>query len=251
MSMSEDSNQPNLIEGIMVTIFEDWGPVVKFNRTPLTESETFNLAVKGHTTLGDSKLKEIFGPLPIQGRDDLQALAFLFNVQAEDTNDSRIKMFGRPGAFWLIFKSEHKRQILRAAGLIQSYLSMLIADLTHEEQLTDAWLREVNARITNLIAQARIKVYGYIKDKIQEFADDQLIPLAKIIVIADANRGKLYVIQLDPKMSIIAKRHAATLIDNLNRDQYSYKLRKVIIEDPDEANQILQYYKIESVRVPT
>jgi hypothetical protein len=76
---------------------------VVYNASPLNESQAFNLAVKGMTTVGDSEEKEVYGPFPVPEVDNLRTLAFMFNVQSESSGDSRIREFGRPIVVWLIF----------------------------------------------------------------------------------------------------------------------------------------------------
>ncbi len=241
-----------IISGLIVTVFQDVGPTVEYNRSILSEEQAFNLSVKGLTALGDSKEKEIYGPLPVQNRDDLQALAFLMSIKAKDTQDDRIEEYGRPVAFWLIFHSSKKRLVLHASGLVQSYLTMLIQGLENEEQLTKEKLDHIYDRLTSIVSQANIRVYGYIDGKVMEFSDDSLIPLSPVIIIADHRTKNLQVLMLpDQHLSPMDRRNINIAINNLNKEKFKYGMTICTIDDPEEIRKILNYYKIEAVRLKT
>ncbi len=239
-----------IISGLIVTVFQDVGPTVEYNRSILSEEQAFNLSVKGLTALGDSKEKEIYGPLPVQNREDLQALAFLVTIKPKETKDDRIQEYGRPVAFWLIFHSSKKRQVLHASGLVQSYLTMLIQGLENEEHLTKEKLDHIYERLTSIVSQANIRVYGYIDGKVMEFSDDSLIPLSPVIIIADNKTRTLQVLMLpDNHLSPMDRRNINIAINNLNKEKFKYGMTVQTIEDPDEVRKILSYYKIEAVRL--
>lgn len=241
-----------IISGLIVTVFQDVGPTVEYNRSMLSEEQAFNLSVKGLTALGDSKEKEIYGPLPVQSRDDLQALAFLMSIRPTHTNDDRIEEYGRPVAFWLIFHSSKKRQILHASGLVQSYLTMLIQGLEDEEHLTKDKLDHIYERLTSIVSQANIRVYGYLDGKVMEFSDDSLIPLSPVIIIADNKTKALQVLMLpETHLSPMDRRNINIAINNLNKEKFKYGMTIRTIDDPEEIRKILNYYKIEAVRLKT
>ncbi len=241
-----------IISGLIVTVFQDVGPTVEYNRSILSEEQAFNLSVKGLTALGDSKEKEIYGPLPVQNREDLQALAFLLSIKAKDTKDNRIEEYGRPVAFWLIFHSSKKRQVLHASGLVQSYLTMLIQGLENEDQLTKEKLDHIYERLTSIVSQANIRVFGYLDGKVTEFSDDSLIPLTPVIIIADNKKKSLQLLMLPGHhLSPIDRRNINIAINNLNREKFKYGMTVQTIEDPEEIRKILNYYKIEAVRLRT
>ncbi|MHA1940924.1 MAG: hypothetical protein ACXAB7_08835 [Candidatus Kariarchaeaceae archaeon] len=107
--MSKTRDQKTLTHGLLVTVFEDDGPINIYNSTPLGDDEAFSMAIKTLTAIGTSTPFNqgeirIYGPLPTP-REPLKALALQFSLKAKDSRDGRIAQFGRMIIFWLITTS--------------------------------------------------------------------------------------------------------------------------------------------------
>ena len=99
--MNQDGS--SLIEGLVISLFEDFGPTNIFNSSPLNRTEALNLAVKGMTALGtDSPLEKdeirSYGPIPT-AKDPYISLGFFFILKAENSDDLRISKIGRLAVF--------------------------------------------------------------------------------------------------------------------------------------------------------
>jgi hypothetical protein len=241
--------EEELITGIIVTVFEDYGPSVVYNASPLNESQAFNLAVKGMTTVGDSEEKEVYGPFPVPEVDDLRTLAFMFNIVSDSSSDSRIREFGRPIVVWIIFKTERKRNILHAAGLLQGYLAGLVDKIREEEDLTEDRLSQINQKLTDMLASIKIRVYGLMPSgEFLEFVDDSLIPASEVLLIADGSEKMLYILFHDPHVKPMNKRIAMQKAKDINKETWRFSLTERPVEDPREINKLLNFYKISQVR---
>ncbi len=248
MELKRES-EGELITGIIVTVFEDFGPSVIYNASPLSESQAFNLAVKGMTTVGDSEEKEVYGPFPVPEVDNLRTLAFMFNVSSSSSTDSRIREFGRPIVVWLIFRAERKRNILHAAGLLQGYLSGLVDKIRGEEDLTDVKLAQINEKLKDMLASIKIRVYGLMPSgEFLEFVDDSLIPTSEVLLIADGQEKMLYILFHDPHVKPMNKRIAMSKAKEINKEAWRFSLTEHPVEDPKEINRLLNLYKIMQVR---
>ena len=222
-----------------------------FNASPLTESQAFNLAVKGMTTVGDSEEKEVYGPFPVPEVEDLRTLAFMFNVSSESSSDSRIREFGRPIVVWLIFNVERKRNILHAAGLLQGYLAGLVDKIRAEGDLSEEKLGTINEKLTDMLASIQIRVYGLMPSgEFLEFVDDSLIPASLVLLIADSREKMLYILFHDPHVKPMSKRIAMQKAKEINKETWKYSLTERPVEDPEEINRLLNLYKIDQVRAP-
>ncbi|MHA1366664.1 MAG: hypothetical protein ACTSP5_09685 [Candidatus Heimdallarchaeota archaeon] len=131
--MSGYLSQKEHLLGIVFVTFEDTGPQVIYNDTILSEEQTMTLAVEGMTLVGldegssgktmSEKKSQIYdtmddkrsyGPLPVPGAKDLRSMAITFDVESEDSTDSRILEFGRKCILFLLFNEDYTREILDA-----------------------------------------------------------------------------------------------------------------------------------------
>ncbi|MFX1513192.1 MAG: hypothetical protein ACFFCQ_11440 [Promethearchaeota archaeon] len=245
--METEKKIDELIDGVIVTVFEDFGPSVRFNDSPLDEGQALNLAVKGMTALGDSPEKEIFGPFPIPELPHMRALAFMLNVASSDSEDERILEYGRSAVIWLIFSASKKRHILHASGLLQPYLTLLLSRLKTEEDMSESAMQFVNEKLTNIMTTSKTKVYGLDnQDMLIEFIDDSLVPASKVIMIADLNKNQLIILFTAPA-SPRFKRHTHLRASELNSEKWKNKLTIRAIDEVEEMNKILIHYKLDQL----
>ncbi len=246
--MAIDIETDELIDGVIITVFEDFGPSVRFNESPLDEGQALNLAVKGMTALGDSPEKEIFGPFPIPELPDLRALAFVLNVSSAESEDERILEYGRSAVVWLIFAASKKRHILHASGLLQPYLTLLLSRLKTEEDMSESAMQFVNEKLTNITATSKTKVYGLDnQNELIEFVDDSLVPASKVLMIADLHKNQLIILFTSPHPTPRFKRHIHLQASELNTEKWKNKLTIRAVDESDEMNRILIHYKLDQL----
>ena len=204
-------DKSSLIEGLVISLFEDFGPSNIFNSSPLSHVEALNLAVKGMTTLGtESPLggDEIrsYGPIPTS-KDPFVSIGFFFMLKAEKTDDQRIARMGRLIVFWIITRSN---TTIKYMGMIKQTIRRILrtykiqsdTDLRKEEILLkiDEKLRFIETGVeTFYITTNRI---------IEPFLNLAAIPHNSPVVLIDNNSKKIDVLireKLSPnkKMEII------------------------------------------------
>ena len=161
--MSQD--QGGLIEGIIISLFEDYGPANIFNSSPLNSNEALNLAVKGMTTLGtESPLgrDEIrsYGPIPT-AKDPYVSIGFFFVLKADKSDDLRIAQMGRLIVFWIITRTNTTinyigmlKQMIRR--ILRTYKIESDDDLRKEEVLV-----KINEKLQ--IIETGVEKYTYCK----------------------------------------------------------------------------------------
>ncbi|UCG00665.1 MAG: hypothetical protein JSW11_13725 [Candidatus Heimdallarchaeota archaeon] len=143
MPRNDTKKGTSATEGLIITIFEDYGPQNIYNSSPLSEEEAFNLAIKSLTALSSDipQFGEIrsYGPIPTP-RDPFLTIGFIFSLKAVDSEDVRITQFGRIVVFWVITRSSSTvkyvgvlKQLLRRT--IRSYKIRTDIDLNNKEVL--------------------------------------------------------------------------------------------------------------------
>ncbi len=93
--------------GIFITTFEDDGPRVIFNSTPLSLDQVLNLGIQALTALQHGTEDSLYGPFPTQDHD-LVGLVFKIRLSAKRSEDIRILTHGRPTIIWNLL---NKRQL--------------------------------------------------------------------------------------------------------------------------------------------
>ncbi|MHA1167016.1 MAG: hypothetical protein ACTSRU_04280 [Candidatus Hodarchaeales archaeon] len=240
-----------LIEGLICTIFEDYGPAPVFNESYLDDTQAFNLGIKIMTVLGNSEPREIYGPLSVPNDNDKRMLAYLFNVESTESADPRIQEFGRSVVISLIFSKANEWAVRQASGLIKSYLTLLIAEITKETEVTFDKMKFIYSKILLLVSQQRIKVF-----KISEYSgpiEDMMaggeMLHAKTVLIADFLANVLHVL-IQEDIPPMLRAEVTKQIDDFNKNNFSYKMRKSIVNDHSQIQQLLNKYKIRQIQAP-
>ncbi|MFX0086914.1 MAG: hypothetical protein ACFFAU_14730 [Candidatus Hodarchaeota archaeon] len=193
--MSQDTN--GLIAGLIISLFEDFGPSNIFNSSPLSSIEALNMTVKGMTTLGtESKLElgEIrsYGPIPTP-REPYISIGFFFNLKALQSEDTRIMKTGRLVVFWIITKST---TTLSYIGLIKQMIRRVLRTYkiqTDEDLRNEDILVKINEKLK--IIETGVETYYITQEmKIESFLNLALVPESSPVVLVDNNFKKIEVL---------------------------------------------------------
>ena len=90
--MNRKDTSKALTDGLIVTVFEDEGPINIYNSSPLADDEAFTMAIKTLTAIGTStpfNPGEIraYGPIPTP-KDPYVSEAFMFSLAAKELYNS-------------------------------------------------------------------------------------------------------------------------------------------------------------------
>jgi hypothetical protein len=150
----------SIINGIVVTITDDFGPKPTVNISPLDEVLSNKLAMIGMTVLmlGNSdptyfskRHNKILGPLPIPFDNQMalisgvetemveaEAVAIIFNVKVDlKTDDQRALEYGREAIAWFIFNSADRDKIFSITKKIEEISKLYLEKIKVESQLTN------------------------------------------------------------------------------------------------------------------
>ncbi|MFX0184388.1 MAG: hypothetical protein ACFE95_15005 [Candidatus Hodarchaeota archaeon] len=235
------SNSESPVIGIIISSFSDAGPQVVFNSTKehVSEDQALNLSIRLMTLLGEQTTNEMFGPLPVPSNDKYLCLAFPFRVDSTFTIDPRLKE--RPTVICIIFKRSLKREISRAHGLILSYLSQMTSkDFKTEEDLKAEKMTEIHKRLSALIATNPVQIYIVEENNIKEHTGSLDVPF-DAFVIADVQKEICYIV-FEEFLSPLRKRQVVILVDALNEKTYRRRLSKQIVDSPESAERLLNFY---------
>lgn len=207
MSKNDTSKGEDLTDGLIITIFEDYGPQNIYNSSPLTEEEAFNLAIKSLTALSSDipRIGEIrsYGPIPTP-RDPFSTIGFIFTLKAVESTDARIAQLGRIVAIWVITRSS---SAVRYIGVLKQ---MLRRTLRSYKIRTDKNLQE-KALLSKIDEKLRIVETGvesfYLSDRetFEPFLELALIPANVPIMLVDKPNKKINVLireKVSPSLKI-------------------------------------------------
>lgn len=200
MSEENVSKRSTITEGLIITVFEDDGPVNYYNSSPLTESEAFNLAVKSLMTIGsmdplNSGEIRSYGPIPTP-RESFLSLGFVFLLKAHSTRDQRIARTGRLIVLWIISRTAMtskytgvtKRMIQR---LLHSYHIKTDVDFKHEEIL-----KKFDEKI-QIIEVTQDTYYISENRNVESLYVLELIPPAAPILLVDHTKRRIKILLRD------------------------------------------------------
>ena len=192
-----NQDRSSLIDGLVISLFEDFGPSNIFNSSPLSHDEALNLAVKGMTSLGTEfplERDEIrsYGPIPTS-QDLYVSIGFFFTLKAEKTDDLRIAKMGRLIVFWIITRSNTTisyigmiKQMIRR--ILRTYNIQSDEDLRKEEILL-----KINKKIR--IIETGVETYYITQNgKIEHFLNLAVVPQNSPVVLIDNNSKKIDVL---------------------------------------------------------
>ena len=249
-----DSKKEHLL-GIVFVTFEDTGPSVMYNDTTLNEEQTLTLAVEGMTIIGleegsapessstqprdEFDDKRSFGPLPVPSAPNLRTLAITFDVKS-DSEDVRIREFGRKCILFLLFKEDYTREILDAYGLVKPYFSVVVRDLTSEKDLTEANLQDLSHKMGILFSGKLPRIFTILEDGSPKELIGKKIPASDVFLVADKNKSTLSILFYHPDPTVWRKRQIYKSASELNSSIFRNKLKLVSVTEINEISTILE-----------
>lgn len=252
-----ESKKEHLL-GIVFVTFEDTGPSVIYNDTELTEEQTLTLAVEGMTIVGldegsqGKTLKEkkasifdtmddkrSFGPLPVPDAQDLRAMAITFDVESVGSSDHRITEFGRKCILFLLFREDYTREILDAYGLIKPYFSVIVRDVTTENDLTHANLLDMSRKMGLLFSGKLPRVFTLMDDGSPKELIGKKIPASDVFLVADKNKSTLSILFYHPDPTVWRRRQIYKSASKLNSSVFKNKLKVITVTEIEEMSAIL------------
>lgn len=256
--MSGMESKKDYLLGIVFVTFEDTGPSVIYNDTDLTEEQTLTLAVEGMTIVGldegsqGKTLKEkkarifdtmddkrSFGPLPVPDAQDLRAMAITFDVESVDSADHRITEFGRKCILFLLFNEDYTREILDAYGLIKPYFSVIVRDVTTENDLTHANLLDMSRKMGLLFSGKLPRVFTLTDDGSPKELIGKKIPASDVFLVADKSKNTLSILFYHPDPTVWRRRQIYKNASKLNSSVFKNKLKVITVTEIEEMSAIL------------
>jgi len=256
--MSSMESKKDYLLGIVFVTFEDTGPSVIFNDTDLTEEQTLTLAVEGMTIVGldegsqgitmkEKKAqvfdtmddKRSFGPLPVPDAPNLRAMAITFDVESIESADHRIMEFGRKCILFLLFNEDYTREILDAYGLIKPYFSVIVRDITTENDLTDANLQDMSRKMGLLFSGKLPRIFTLMDDGSPKELIGKKIPASDVFLVADRNKSTLSILFYHPDPTVWRRRQIYKSASELNSSVFKNKLKVISVTEIAEMSKIL------------
>ena len=237
--------------GIVVGIFEDNGPIARYNNTRLSKSLIDRMVVHGMSAVhgGDDMLEGLYGPLPIFERMDLRYLIYSFKVKASNTKDERIAEHGRVCSVFLILKEKQERYSLNNHLTIEK----TITDFKNEK-----WKKELDISkdstlvlfdlINNIVKVKTIRSFSFGEAGLIEYEDSQLVLDEGVISIVELKTGKIYMYVPQEKFDSRTRIQAVEKIEELNMREYGslFKIQK--IRDYLKFKKLLDKHSIQLVK---
>ncbi|MFX1285668.1 MAG: hypothetical protein ACFFB5_18655 [Promethearchaeota archaeon] len=196
MSKNDALKGTSLTDGLIITIFEDFGPQNIYNSSPLSEEEGFNLAIKSLTALSSDipRVGEIrsYGPIPTP-RDPFLTIGFIFTLKAVDSQDVRIAQFGRIVVFWVITRSS---STVKYVGVLKQNLRRAIRSYkirTDEDLKEKGFLEKIDEKLQ--IIETGIESF-YLSDRetFEPFLELALVPASAPIMLVDKPNKQINVL---------------------------------------------------------
>ena len=212
-------------DGLIITIFDDSGPLNIYNSSPLTEEEAFNLAIKSLTALSSDipRIGEIrsYGPIPTP-RDTFSTIGFILTLKAVDSTDIRITQFGRIVVFWVITRSSSS---VKYVGVLKQMLRRTIRSykiLTDRDLQEKGFLEKIDEKLQ--IVETGVDSY-YLSDRetFEPFLELALIPANVPVMLVDKPNKQIssryIVMPTYATESFISRLYTSrrTLLDQLHR----------------------------------
>ncbi len=252
-----ESSKEHLL-GIVFVTFEDTGPSVIYNDTELTDDQTLTLAVEGMTIVGldegssGATMKEkktqlfdtlddkrSFGPLPVPDAPNNRAMAITFDVESSESSDHRIREFGRKCILFLLFSEDYTREILDAYGLIKPYFSVIVRDITNENDLTEANLQDLSKKMGLLFSGKLPRIFTITDDGSPKELIGKKIPAADVFIVADKNKSTLSILFYNPDPTVWRRRQIYKSASELNSSVFKNKLKVISVTEINEMSKIL------------
>jgi hypothetical protein len=197
MNTGYTSNGSTITDGLIISVFEDEGPVNVYNSSPLNESEAYNMVLKALPAIGSDiplEYGEIrsYGLIPTP-KEPFLCLSFIFMLKAEQSKDPRITRFGRIIVFWIITRSS---ALMKYIGLMKRMIRREI-QIYHIKTDTDLKKDEIMRKIDSRIQIIEVGIENYyISDtnSIESFLDLAYVPKDAPIMLVDKPNNQIKVL---------------------------------------------------------
>jgi hypothetical protein len=144
-----------LVQGILLAVMADTGPLTEINLSKLDETSAMKLSISLLTALGlgesQDQFNQLHGSFPVPGRKEL-ALAYPFTVTGENSADPRIQASGRYCTIFLLFDRGAKTRILANYQLIETLIRSRLESITTQDDLNRDFLKDIYTRIETSIS---------------------------------------------------------------------------------------------------
>jgi hypothetical protein len=117
---------------------------------------------------------------------------------------------------------------------------MTSKDFKTEEDLKAEKMTEIHRRLSALIATNPIQIYIVEENNIKEHTGSLDVPF-DAFVIADVQKEICYIV-FEEFLSPLRKRQVVILVDALNEKTYRRRLSKQIVDSPESAERLLNFY---------
>jgi len=250
-SKKKASKTINAFEGIIIGVFDDDGPRVRYNYSKLTKKLVNQLVIHGMSAVhgGDDMLGGLFGPLPLFEKLDKRYLIYSYKVEATNTKDSRIAEHGRICSVFVILKDDFQRLILN------NYLKIekIISDYKNEH-----WKKELEIskdsvivlfeELNETISVQAIRTFSYGSAGLIEFADPQMILDEGILTIIEIKKLSACVYLPKDKFSSRDRIKALEKIEELNVREYGSQLKIRKIRDYVTFKKIIDKHSVQLIK---
>lgn len=271
------------INGLLVTIFSDEGPIPVFNTSTLNEVVALKLSVVGMTILslgygGDGVYEKrhyrLHGPIPVPDTADLEAIAMSFKVSTDNTIDTRVDHYGRESTLFIIFFSSYRKEIIAMHDKIEITLKEFLTTITTESDIDrPEFISSISDTINQLFEKEIIPIPND-QQKVISIPNDQQkvviqqnngfrlylvnsegiltlldeynqIQTADILVFVNTLTKTIFNLSIKQNVSQQKRFLAAKAISQLNMNQYKSEYQVRTITDDFEVNFYLE--KIENI----
>ncbi|MHA1212747.1 MAG: hypothetical protein ACTSSH_09825 [Candidatus Heimdallarchaeota archaeon] len=237
--------------GIALGIFEDKGPIARYNKSRISRENINKMVVHGMSAVhgGEDMLGGLFGPLPLLVEENLRYLIYSFKVKATNTKDSRIAQHGRVCSVFLLLRENQERYALNNHLTIEKIFT---------DYITKNWLKELDItkdsllvlykEINELIKIKQIRTFSYGKAGFIEYADPQLMLDEGILIIVDSKLNKAYMYLPQEKFDSRMRIKSVEKVEELNLREFGSQLTIKKYRDYLKFKKILVKHSIQVVK---
>ncbi|MHA1186133.1 MAG: hypothetical protein ACTSXA_05305 [Candidatus Heimdallarchaeota archaeon] len=248
------SSAPKKVEafnGIIVGIFEDDGPVCRYEKVRIPKKILNRMVIHGMSAVhgGENMLGGLFGPLPLFEKPNLRYLIYSFKVTATNTKDVRITKHGRRCSVFLTLDSKQQRYVLNNHLSIEKFINDYKEKHWNKELdvSQDTMITLLNT-VNEMVKIVGLRAFSYGAAGLIEYTDPQMILNEGIISIIDVKSKKTYVYIPQEKFASRDRIKAIEKIEEINMREYGSILKLTKIRDYLKFKKILDKYSIKLVK---
>jgi hypothetical protein len=250
-STKTKKKETNVFVGIVIGIFADDGPIVRYHNTRISKDVREKMVVHGMSAVhgGEDMLLGLFGPLPMFERENLKYVIYSFKVKASNTKDIRIAEYGRVCSVFLILKEKQEISVLNHHLTIEKIIT---------DYITEKWKKELEIskdsmlvlfdKINEIVKVKELRAFSYGEAGLIEYADPQMLLDEGILVIVDVKRSKVFMNLPHEKFDSRMRITAVEKIEELSLREYGSQLKIQKYRDYLKFKKVLDKYSIQLVK---